>query len=144
MIDAIDPDPVSYHEMSTISKRKWLQIERTGVRSRLVGEGDDDALGERCAGDSEDPKLVRTSSDPVQTSKSTRTAEVGDSAAPPRTSPTADSDQLDNLEGNGHRDNAALSDPIMEDAPREESDNEVPYSFRRPRRYKGRQRLQSP
>jgi transposase InsO family protein len=144
VMDAIDPNPVSYHEMSTISKRKWLEMERTGVRSRLVGEGDDDALGERCAGDSEDPELVRTSSDPVRTSESARTAEVGDSAASPRTSPTADSDQLDDPEENGHRENASSPDTVMEDAPREDSDNDAPYSFRRPRRYKGRQRLQSP
>ncbi|KAL1954575.1 hypothetical protein VTO42DRAFT_1051 [Malbranchea cinnamomea] len=38
IVDAYEPDPISYSELSTITKREWEEAERTGIRSEQVGE----------------------------------------------------------------------------------------------------------
>ena len=103
VLDAVELDPTPYHELSTISKRKWQEMERSGVRSRLVGEG------------VEEEELV----------------EVRDSVTPLReTSPIT-----------GIPNEAEPEAPGGSDGGEKSSESESPYSFRRPRRYKGQNRL---
>jgi transposase InsO family protein len=40
IVDAYEPDPISYRDLSTITKAEWERRERSGEHSGKVGEGD--------------------------------------------------------------------------------------------------------